>query len=276
MTESVTEAERRAELESERDFLLRSLDDLENERAAGGIDDESYRALHDDYTARAAAVIRTIRDGVDSRPHAPPVPWSRRVLVVGGILVVAVGAAVALVTSLDDRLPGQTSSGNTGSPSRPQDSTESRRRQLEAAVEENPNDVGSRLLLARFLEADQDIAGALAQYDAVIAIDPTNAPAHAHSGRLLYIAAQAAPDQAPELVERARDRLDRAVELDPEYPDARYFRAILLANEYGDFARAQSDLQRYLILSPEGEFAEQVRQLLADVTRALESPTTSP
>ena len=46
------------QLEAERDFLLRSLDDLEAERDAGNIDDDTYRTLHDDYTARAAAVIR--------------------------------------------------------------------------------------------------------------------------------------------------------------------------------------------------------------------------
>jgi hypothetical protein len=34
------------ELEAEREFLLRSLDDLESEREAGNIDDETYRSLH--------------------------------------------------------------------------------------------------------------------------------------------------------------------------------------------------------------------------------------
>ena len=38
----------RGELERERDFLLKSLDDLETERAAGNIDDASYTELHDD------------------------------------------------------------------------------------------------------------------------------------------------------------------------------------------------------------------------------------
>jgi cytochrome c-type biogenesis protein CcmH len=275
MTDTTTSAPPREDLEAERDFLLRSLDDLETERAAGGIDDESYQALHDDYTARAAAVIRALRDGVDARPTAAPIPWRRRALVVGGIVVVAIGAGVALASSLGTRLPGQTSSGNTGTRAPQEDSVESRRKELEDRVAEHPEDVGSRLLLARFLEADSDIAGALEQYDAVIGIDATNAQAYAHSGRLLYITAQAAPDQAAELVDRSRARLDQAIELDPEFADARYFRAILLANEYGDFTRAQGDLQRYLVLSPNGEFAEQARQLLADVTRALESPTTT-
>src|SRR5690606_37957028 len=40
-------------LEEQRDFLLRSLDDLEREREAGDLDDDDYQALKDDYTARA-------------------------------------------------------------------------------------------------------------------------------------------------------------------------------------------------------------------------------
>ena len=64
--------ERRRQLEEERDFLMRSLDDLELEHDSGGIDDESYAELHDDYTARAAAVIRTLRAGVDVTPPKPP------------------------------------------------------------------------------------------------------------------------------------------------------------------------------------------------------------
>ncbi len=273
MTE--TAAPTRDELEAERDFLLRSLDDLEAERAAGGIDDDSYQALHDDYTARAAAVIRALRDGVDARPVAPKVPWSRRLLIIGLILAVAAGAGVALASSLGSRLPGETSSGNTGTRPPKKNTASSRRKELEAQVKAHPDDVGSRLLLARFLEGDNDIAGALEQYDAVIGIDANNTEAYAQSGRLLYIAAQAAPSQAADLVDRSKARLDKAIEIDPEFADARYFRAIVLANEFGDFAGAQNDLQRYLLLSPQGEFADQARQLLADVTRALEPNTTA-
>ena len=104
-----------------------------------------------------------------------------------------------------------------------------------------------------------------------------NAQAHAQSGRLLYIVAGAGPaDQAAALVDQSKARLDRAVELDPTYADARFFRAIVLANEFGDFAAAQGDLQRYLLAAPNGEFSVQARQLLADVTVALEGtvPTT--
>ena len=268
------------ELEAERDFLLRSLDDLEAERAAGAIDDESYEALHDDYTARAAATIRALRDGVDARPPAPAVPWRRRAVVIAAIVAFAVGSGVALAAALGARLPGQTSSGNAAATTSTsgQSSFEKRRKELEAAVASNPNDVAARLLLARFLEADNDFAGALKQYDEIIRLDPRSAEAYAQSGRLLYLTARAAPAQAAQLVGRAKTRLDTAIAIDPTYPDARYFRAVVLANEYQDFAAAQNDLQRYLLLAPNGPFANDVRQLLASVTRALQptSTTTGP
>jgi hypothetical protein len=47
-------------LQEERDFLIRSLKDLDAERDAGDIDEIDYRSLKDDYTARTAAVLRTI------------------------------------------------------------------------------------------------------------------------------------------------------------------------------------------------------------------------
>lgn len=266
----------REQLESERDFLLASLDDLEAERAAGGIDDESYRTLHDDYTARAAATIRALRDGVDARPAAPATSWRRRALVICGIALFAVAAGLSLALALGARLPGQTASGNSSASGDRSAAADVRRQRLEAAVAANPDDVAGRLLLARFLEADGDLSGALEQYDAVLVIDPNSADAHAQAGRLLYLVAARAPRKdAAGLVAKATERLDRAVELDPEYADARFFRAIVRANEYGDFLGAQQDLQRYLVVAPSGTFAEQARDLLAQVTQALEPRGTT-
>jgi tetratricopeptide (TPR) repeat protein len=49
-----------ADLEAEREFYLRSLRDLEAEHSAGDIDDLDYQALRDDYTTRAAGVLRRL------------------------------------------------------------------------------------------------------------------------------------------------------------------------------------------------------------------------
>ena len=49
-----------AALEEQRDFLLRSITDLDQEHAAGDLEDGDYQSLKDDYTARAAEVLRAI------------------------------------------------------------------------------------------------------------------------------------------------------------------------------------------------------------------------
>ena len=49
-----------AALEEQRAFLLTSLRDLEAEHDVGDVDEGDYEQLKDDYTARAAAVIRAI------------------------------------------------------------------------------------------------------------------------------------------------------------------------------------------------------------------------
>ena len=56
-------------MEEERDFLLRSLDDLDAEHRAGDLDDHDYDELRDDYTVRAATKhlerYRELRGAVD-------------------------------------------------------------------------------------------------------------------------------------------------------------------------------------------------------------------
>ena len=101
-----------ASLESERDFLLRSIADLETEREAGNLDDDRYRALKDDYTARAAAVLRSIEEGHDARPAPPPVPRRRKLLTGGAVLAFVLVAALALAAATGKRHDGQTVTGN--------------------------------------------------------------------------------------------------------------------------------------------------------------------
>jgi cytochrome c-type biogenesis protein CcmH/NrfG len=249
--------EEREELERERDFLLKSLDDLETERSAGNIDDESYQDLHDNYTTRAAATIRALRDGVDARPTAPASSWRRRGLVIGAIVALAALAAVTLAAALGARLPGQTSSGNTPG--------EQRQSRLEAAVDANPNDAGARLALARFREESGDVVGALKQLDEAVRVAPDNVEALANAGRIRFIVAGQvpSPDARRQLVTGARSLLDRAVQVDPNHADARFFRGVLLLDGFNEVDAAVGEFQRYLVLAPDGPFAEQARTALA-------------
>jgi TolA-binding protein len=276
--------ERRRELEEERDFLMRSLDDLELEHGSGGIDDESYAELHDDYTARAAAVIRTLRDGVDVT--APPPPRSssrtrRRVALVAVVLVFAIAAGTSLAYALGARLPGQTGSGNSqAAPSTTNAAGRALAQKivdLQDKVNASRDDYDLRLELARAYEENDDLQNALKQSDEAITIDPNRPEAHANGARLIYLASQSAPSQAARntLVSQALAGFTQAITVGPDYPDSYYFRAVLYAQSLRDYARAQVDLQSYLRRAPDGKWAELARTLLAQVTTALETPSTT-
>jgi cytochrome c-type biogenesis protein CcmH/NrfG len=275
--------ERRRQLEEERDFLMQSLDDLELERESGGIDDESYAELHDDYTARAAAVIRTLRDGVDVTPaRAPrsPARTRRRVVLVAGIVVFAVLAGVSLAYALGARLPGQTSSGNSvATPSTTNASQKAllaKITDLERQVNAKPDDYDLRLQLARAYEENGDLQNALKQSDSAITIDANRPEGHANAARLLYLASEQVADKntQAQLVAQALAGFTEAIKVGPDYADAYYFRAVLYAAT-NDAARSQVDLQYYLSKEPTGVWAAQARQLLAQVTTALETPSTT-
>ena len=246
--------------EEERDFLLRSLDDLETERAAGNIDDETYQQLHDDYTARAAITVRAMRDGKeDANAPTDVTPPSRRhrVLVVGGLVVFAVVAATTMAFALGARLPGDTITGRARE--RSVVSIADRQRALETAVATRPDDANARLALARFRLGQRDLTGALEDYRAAAGLAPTNAEPFAYSGWIIRL--QGFPDQGLEL-------LDKAVTVDPAYPDAHFFRGFVLLRDKLDPKRAIPEFQQYLVAAPDSPLADQVRALLAEAVKS--------
>ena len=276
--------ERKRQLEEERDFLMQSLDDLELEHESGGIDDESYAELHDDYTARAAAVIRTLRDGVDVT--APPPPRSpqrtrRRVVLVSLVLVFAIAVGTSLAYALGARLPGQTSSGNSAAAPSTTNAAQSallkKIDDLQTKVNAAPDDYDLRLQLSRAYEENSDLENALKQSDNAIAIDANRPEGHANSARLLYLASEVTPAASAKntLIAQALAGFNQAIIVGPDFADSYYFRAVLYSQSLRDFAKAKVDLQNYLVKAPNGTWAALARQLLAQVTTALESPSTT-
>ena len=188
-----------AHLEEERDFLLRSIDDLDAELAAGDIEPDDHQALRDDYTRRAAEVIRAIDARTTAMQEAVPSrDWRRIGLIVAGLLVL--GGIVGVVVA-------QSSGSRTGSDVSSGDIRQS---------------VGQRLLEAGQLAAEGELDEAVDVYDSVLADQPSNAEALAYKGWTLY---RAGDDAA------ATAALDEAVIADPELPDARVFRAIVAADQ---------------------------------------------
>lgn len=101
-----------AALEEERDFLLGSLQDLDREYAAGDVDEDDYRTLADDYTARAAEALRAIEAGrrTVARRRART-PLARRVGWIALVAVVAASSGVLVAQASGRRSAGESLTG---------------------------------------------------------------------------------------------------------------------------------------------------------------------
>lgn len=252
-----------ASLESERDFLLRSIADLETEREAGNLDEERYRALKDDYTARAAAVLRSIEEGRDAGPAPAPVPRKRKLFTGGAVLAFIVVAGLLLNAAAGKRHDGQTITGNAQSSGA--QSGDARRAALERQVQDHPDDPTAHLVYARYLLEVQDWTEAVKQYLAAAKLDPKNPEANAYAGWMLFNVAQspnADPNTAGELIDGAVARLDAAVAASADYADAYFFRGMVQFRGKNNPKAAIPDFERFLALVPNGPLNEQVKQIL--------------
>jgi tetratricopeptide (TPR) repeat protein len=219
-------------LEEERDFLLRSLEDLEREHAAGDVDDRDHETLRDDYTARAAAVIRAIDQRRERMAAAKPRRSPARLVAwVAVVVVVAAGAGWLVAGASGSRGPGETVSGDIRASSIDEIAQANRlTAEASALAAEGQGD-----------EAIDAYQRAIAAYGRALELQPANVEAMTYRGWLLHtIALQAPADSAAELDAAALEWLDRAIATDAAYADARVFRAIMLARS--DPATALADL----------------------------------
>jgi tetratricopeptide (TPR) repeat protein len=232
-----------AALEEQRDFLLGSLDDLEREREAGDIDDADYEALRDDYTARAAAVLRAL-DAGGARFAAARSTGGRRTVagVVAVVLVLGVGAGILVARSSGTRNDGGGGDASTT--------------------------VRDQLAQCLGLFSNQEVLEAVQCYDEVLAAEPENVEALTYKGWALIQAT---------LVDDGMGYLAQALEANPDYSPARIFRAFGLQAQ-GDAEGALAELGRADTSQIPPAFApliESLRSELEAEAGAGASPTTS-
>jgi tetratricopeptide (TPR) repeat protein len=242
--------DRLAELEEERRFLLRSIADLERERAAGDVDADDYAALRDGYTARAAAVLRAIDEGRSGLPPKRPRDWKRLVASVAIVVVVGVVAGIMVARASGQRDAGDTITGGT-----------------------SPNEVATLLSEGRsFLQAS-DLGEASKRYLSVLDIDPNNVEALTYAGWVLAASTQNMPNQGAidTVLTQAKQFLDKAVAVDPTYADAHCFLAIIATSFEQDLAAGAESEQQCLANNPSAD----MRGLIATyVTPFVHAPTT--
>ncbi len=238
MTMDVVDADKLAELEDERRFLLRSLRDLDAERAAGDVDAADYETLRDGYTKRAADVLRAIEEGKSARPPKRPGRWRRNLIVAAIVAAVAAGAGLLVARAAGQRTAGQTITGGTGG-----------------------DDTAVLLSQAR-VALGVDVRAALGLYRQVLDRDPTNAEALTYAGWLLYIASGNAGEEArTAAVDAAREQMAKAITADAGYADPHCFLAVIATREGDDTATATAEKDRCLALDPPADVGALMQQL---------------
>lgn len=208
--------------EDEREFWLGSLDDLDEELAAGDLELEDHRVLSRSYIRRAAQALR----GGDEQPKQTAGGSRRKpITVVVALVAVGVLAGVLLGRAIGSRHSGDTITGND-------------------AVTSVPGLLNN----AEESAAAGDLAEAIAIYDRVLERSPSNPTALAYKGWLLALEGREA---------EAADVLADAVAAAPDYPDARAFRAILLYRT-GDCFGAAAELAAFDAANPPGFISQLV------------------
>jgi tetratricopeptide (TPR) repeat protein len=231
-------------LEEERAFLLRSLRDLDAEHEAGDVDQHDYDSLRDDYTARAARVIRTIeRHQARRAVEEPRASRWRRVGVAAGVVLFALLAGVIVAQATGRRQAGETATGSI---------RETSRQQIDRAIQ---------------TAATGDYDAAVAMLDDIVAVAPDNVEALTYKGWFQYRAGDGGDGV---------DSLTAAVQADPTFPATHAFLAVILAqNGRPDLAR--EELDRLDALDPPAVILQLVEPLRQELeARPAESPTGPP
>jgi tetratricopeptide (TPR) repeat protein len=127
-----------------------------------------------------------------------------------------------------------------------------------------PDTPSGKMAQALQLETDGKAADALKVYDGLLKDDPKNVQALAYRGWLLKRAG------FPDL---AMVSLDQAVSIDPRYPDAHFFRGMVLYQDRKDPAGAVTEFRAFLSNNPPQEMVSLVEQeLKAAMTDAGQPP----
>lgn len=243
-----------AALEEQRDFLLRSLADLDREHDAGDLEDDDYQTLKDDYTARAADVLRAIDEQRAAFDEArPPRSLGRTFAWVAGVAVFAIVSGVVVAGAMGARKAGESVSGGI-------------------TVAQTSTQKANECIPK--MQSDPQAASDC--FEKILTDDPENVVALTWSAWQLSLSADNFdPVDARTAKALAAVRLEEAVKSDPSYSYARAFRAIV-AYRNGRYQEAQQYLQEFEDNDPAADAEAIIRQmnLEANLTKALADPSS--
>ncbi len=298
----------RRDLEEERDFLLRSISDLDGERAANDLTEADYQRLRDGYTARAAVVMRRLEalvgnDG-DDAPAADTASEAPATDTVSDAQEAPAQptAEPAEVPARSRRRIRRLGAAGADADERQQGRARGRRRRgivalavivcfVAAAVglvvarasHRLPGQTASgsvsltddqrlaqELVQARVLSTQGRDLDAIKLYDKVLAVEPRQPEALAYRGWLLRLAGVSGHDQA--LLAQGRASVGAAVLQDPGYPDARVFLGYILFQDAHDPVGATAQFRAFLADHPQAQMVSLTSDVVAQAFAAVGQP----
>jgi cytochrome c-type biogenesis protein CcmH/NrfG len=160
-----------------------------------------------------------------------------RTLTFAGIGVFVALAAVLLAHNAGERAPGQTITGNA---------------QSRTTVTLDPNSYEGHMQGARAALQSSNYPEAIRQFTQASQVDPTQGEPLAYSGWITALIARSVGDQATknELLGKAREQLDQAISVAPNYPDSYVFEGLLLSKIENHPCDAVTRFQKFLVLAP--------------------------
>jgi tetratricopeptide (TPR) repeat protein len=250
-------------LTDEREFLERSLADADRERDAGDLSGDDHAVL----VARDRARLAEVEDelaALDAAAPAPakaernepaaaergPMPWWRRLGIVGACLCIAAGAAILVVHYVQARQPGQASSGSV---------TVSQAQLIE-----------QQLVQADTLNQQGSTKAALVLYDKVLSEDPSNPHALASAGFLQWNVGSTA--SVPSLTRIGRSEIETAIRNSPSYGQAHLFYGLVLENQDHNHAAAVAQFDDFLNDAPPVSELAQAAPLVSGAYKAAGVP----
>jgi tetratricopeptide (TPR) repeat protein len=258
-------------LEDRRLSLMRALRDLDEERARGELAEDAYRRMRGETESRAVAVLRAVeaRDragelGASLKTVRPVATWNgegrpeekrnhARTLIAALVsAAIVAGVVTVLAGAVRDRDPGRPFTG--GIPEEPPGSVDPLSF-FEQRVLEHPGDLAARLDLAQRYMDSGDARAAIEQYLVALEIEPRSAEARASLGFLLYLAGRA---------DEGLSSVERALEVDPDYPEGLYFKGLILMRGLDRPAAAAAAFREYLDAAPFGSRRAEVEGLLRE------------
>ena len=263
-----TPGEERWYLTDEREFLERSLADADRERDAGDLSVEDHALLVERDRSRLAAVqaelaaldaaspakaTRTDR-ARSTQAERSPMPWWRRLGIIGSCLLIVVGLVILVVHFVQARQPGQVSSGSV---------TVSQAQLIEQQLQQ-----------ADALNQRGSTKGALVLYDKVLSVDPSNPHALAYAGFLQWNVGSTA--DVPSLTRVGRAEIETAIRDNPSYGQAHLFYGLVLENQDHNHAAAVAQFNDFLNDAPPVSELAQVAPLVAGAYKGAGVPLPAP